>query len=102
VRVYMDGRYKEPLRFYPLERFAHAEFQRAMQKKPLRAFTLPPEETHTQQIRFLSQQVLDIPQGKYRLEVHLKGTDDVSYVNPTTIQVTGKSKYRRSEEWVGN
>ena len=60
------------------------------------------EETHTQQIRFLSQQVLDIPQGKYHVEVHLKGTDDVSYVNQTNIQVLGKSKYRRSEEWVGN
>ena len=40
VRVYMDGRYKEPLRFYPLERFAHVDFQRAIQKKPLRALSL--------------------------------------------------------------
>jgi len=102
VRVYLDGWSKEPLRFYPLERFARVDNQRAIQKKPVRAFTLPPKETHTQQIRFLSQKILDIPPGKYRLEVHLKDTSDLSYMNQTNIEVLSKSKYRRSEEWVAH
>ena len=99
VRLYPHGRNKEPLRFYPLERFARVIGKMALQKTPVRPFTLPPKETYAEQIRFLSQEVLDIPPGNYTIEVQITDTSDTSYTNRTTIQVRSKIKYRRSEEW---
>src|SRR5271167_3025671 len=69
VVVYINGRNEEPLRFYPLERFARVITHRAIQKSPIRPFTLPPKETYGEQIRFISQEILDIPPGSYAVDV---------------------------------
>lgn len=99
VRVDMRGRNDEPLRFYPLECFARVIGRRAIQKTPIKPFTLPVNETHTEQIRFISQEVLDIPPGNYTVEIQIQDTSETSYTNQTKIQVPSKIKYRRSEEW---
>jgi hypothetical protein len=99
VMVYLDGRKKEPLRFFPLERFARAQIKREIQKTAIRPFTLPPDAIYTEQIRFISQEVLDIPPGTYAMDVQLMDTDNTSYLNRVKFPVEGKVKYRRSEEW---
>lgn len=99
VKVSLHGPNKEPVQFYPLERFAHDPYRRALQKTPVRPFTLPPHETYTEQIRFISQEVLDIPAGNYAVTIQIKDTSDASYTNRITLQVRNKIKYRRSEEW---
>jgi hypothetical protein len=102
MRVAMRGRSEEPLRFYPLERFVRIPTQRALQKTPVRPFVLPSHETYTEQIRFISQEVLDIPPGNYTVEVQITDTSDTRYSSQTKIQVPSKIKYRRSEEWQDN
>jgi hypothetical protein len=99
VMMYLHGQNKEPLRFYPLERFERVLGQRALQKTPVRPFTLPPKEIYTEHLRFLSQEVLDIPPGNYGVDVHLKDISNISYTSRTKIQLASKIKYRRSEEW---
>lgn len=99
LRIYLGGLKHEPLRFYPLERFARVETQRALKKTPVRPFTLPAEEVFSEQIRFLSQEVLDIRPGSYTVEIEVKDTNDVSYTNQLSISLPSKIKYRRSEEW---
>ena len=99
VMMYLHGQNKEPLRFYPLERFERVFGQRALQKTPIGPFTLPPKEIHSEHIRFLSQEVLDIPPGNYVIDVYIEDASEASYTNRTKIQLTGKMKYRRSEEW---
>jgi len=99
VRVYLDGRKGEPLRFYPLERFVRAPSERAFQKKPVRPFTLPSKKVFTEQLRFLSQEVLDIPAGDYGVEIEIKDISDISHTCRTHIQLETKKKYRRDEEW---
>ena len=99
VRVYLHGRKKDPLRFYPLERFERVPTHQALQKTPVRPFTLPSKETYTERIRFISQEVLDIPAGNYTAVIQVKDTSDISYTNRITLQVQTKIKYRRSEEW---
>jgi hypothetical protein len=99
IRVYVEGRHKEPLRFYPLERFARVMALRALEKKPVRPFVLPPDEIHTEQIRFISQAIIDIPPGSYVVEVETKDSSDAVYINKSKIHLESKLKYRRSEEW---
>ena len=99
VRMYLHGSNKEPLRFYPLERFMRVPAKRAFQKTPVGPFTLPPKEIHVEQIRFISQEVLDIPAGKYTVEVQITDVSDTSYTSRATIDLANKIKYRRSEEW---
>ena len=99
LKVALPGRGKEPLRFYPLERFLHVPNHRAVQKKPVRPFTLPIGEPHTEQIRFISQEVLDLPAGSYAAAIELKDTGDISYINETTLRIRNEIRYRRSEEW---
>jgi hypothetical protein len=99
VMMYLHGHKKEPLQLYPLERFERVLGQRALQKTPVRPFTLPSKEIYSEHIRFLSQEVLDIPPGNYSIDVHIKDTGNTSYASRTKIQLTGRIKYRRSEEW---
>jgi hypothetical protein len=99
VKMYLRGRKKDPLRFYPLERFARVTSQRGLQKSPVRPFTLPSHAAYTEQIRFISQEILDLPAGNYDVVVQIKDTSDSSYSNGITLPVQGKIKYRRSEEW---
>jgi hypothetical protein len=99
VALYLHKRSKEPLRFYPLERFVRVPPHRGFEKAPLRPFTLSSKETHTEYIRFLSQEVLDIEPGDYTIDIQLKDTSEVSYSSRVMVHVEGKVKYRRSEEW---
>ena len=100
MRLYLRGTKNEPLRFYPLERFARVVGEQSLQKTPVFAFTLPPKEIHAEQIRFLSPGVLDIPAGNYTVEIQITDTSNTSYTNRTTLQVESKIKYRQSEEWL--
>jgi hypothetical protein len=99
VMVYLNGRNKEPLRFFPLERFARGLTKREIQKTAIRPFTLPPDEIHTEQIRFISQEVRDIPPGNYGMDVQLTDTENTSYSNRVKFPVESRVKYRHSEEW---
>jgi len=90
---------KEPLRLYPLERFMRLPGQRSLQKNPVRPFTLPPGEVYTEQIRFISQEVLNLEPGPYAIEIRLTDTRDRTEAEQITIHVPSKIKYRRSEEW---
>jgi hypothetical protein len=99
VRVYLGGRGVEPLRFYPLERFERVFARRGLQKTPVAPFRLPPRETYTEQIRFISQEVLDISPGNYAVDVQLTDADNISYTSRIKIGVESTVKYRRSEEW---
>jgi hypothetical protein len=67
----MGGRREEPLRFYPLERFERVLGKKRILKAPVGPFTLPPHEIHTEQLRFISQKVFDIPPGGYAVDVEL-------------------------------
>ena len=100
LRVYLEGRNKDPLQLYPLERFTRLTTRRAFEKSPVRPFALPAGEPYTEQMRFISQEVLDLPAGNYPAEVLIKDTNDVIYTNRITLEVEGKIKYRRSEEWL--
>lgn len=102
VQVYLSGRNREPLRFFPLERFARVLNKREIQKTPVRPFTLPPDEIHSEQMRFISQEVVDIPAGNYAMDVQVMDTENISYANRVKFPVEGRVKYRRSEEWQAN
>lgn len=99
MRIYLNGRKEQPLRLYPLERYARILSQRALQKTPMRPFTLPAHETYSEQIRFISQEVLDIPAGNYPADLTIKDTSDATYTSQTKLSLQSKIKYRRSEEW---
>lgn len=101
VQVFLHGRDREPLQFYPLERFARIIGQRAIQKTPISAFTVPAGEVHVEQLRFISQEILDIPAGKYTMDVQVEDAGDNHHTNRALIELQSKTKYRRSEEWVG-
>lgn len=102
VMVYMHGKGEAPLRFYPLERFARVPTQKVLKKTPVRPFTLSPQEIHTEHLRFISQEVLNIAPGNYTVDVHLIDTSETSYTNRTKIHLESRIKYRRSEEWHAN
>ncbi len=97
--IYLAKRSKEPLRFYPLERFARVFTHRAIQKSPLHAFKIPPHHSHSERIRFISQEVRDIPPGTYMVDIVVKDIHEVRHVSRTEIELVAKQKYRRSEEW---
>jgi len=99
VKLYLHGKRSEPLGLYPLERFTRVPNQRGFHKTPMRPLTLPVKEIHVEQIRFISQEVLDLPVGKYPLEVIITDTSDISYTNQISILVESAIKYRLSEEW---
>jgi hypothetical protein len=99
LHVALPGRGKEPLRFYPLERFERVPQQRALIRKPVRPFTIPAHQEYAEQVRFISQEVLDIPAGRYGAAIEVKDIGDVCYTNEFTLRVDSQIRYRRSEEW---
>ena len=99
MKLYLHGRGQSPLQLYPLERFARVSTQRAIQKTPVSPFTLPPGEIYSEQLRFISQEVLDLPAGSYPIDIRIKDTSENSYTCRSKIRVENKIKYRRSEEW---
>ena len=100
--AYINGRRAEPLRFYPLERFERAMNNNRISKKNVRPFTLPPHEIHTEQLRFISQEVVDISPGGYAINVELTDTSSASYKSRVKIRVDKSIKYRRDEAWQEN
>jgi hypothetical protein len=102
VRLYLHRRDKLPLRFHPLERFEREFGSRAFQKTPVGPFTLPANEIHIEELRFICQEIYDIQVGNYMIEVQIKDTRDASYTSRAIIQLQSKNKFRRSEEWVEN
>jgi hypothetical protein len=99
LQLVLSERGKEPLRFYPLERFEHVSNRRALQKKSIRPFTLPPDQPHAEQIRFISQEVRDIPAGKYEAAIDILDLNEISHRNEITLRFRSEIKYRQSEEW---
>ena len=99
MKLYLHGKRHEPLTLYPLERFTRVPNQKGFHKTPMRPLTLPAQGIYAEQIRFISQEVLDLPVGKYTLEIILTDTGDNLYTNQVTIHVESKIKYRLSEEW---
>jgi len=99
IKVYTLGMMKDPLQFFPLERFERVLTHRAIQKKPVRPFSLPPGQIYSDNVRFISQAVQDIEPGKYMVDFVTKDTNDVIYTSRLEIELTGKHKYRRSEDW---
>jgi hypothetical protein len=99
VLLYLHGRREVPLRLYPLERFTRVTGREAMRKSPVGPFTLPPREIHTEYLRFISQEVLDIAPGSYAVDVKIMDTDDKGYTSRTKFRLDSKIRYRRSEEW---
>jgi hypothetical protein len=99
VVCYLHGRKKDPLLFYPLERFERVIGHRALQMTPLSPFRLPVKKPYSEQMRFICQEVLDIPPGTYVTDVQVVDTDDKSYTNRVKLRLTAKMKYRTSEEW---
>ena len=99
VKIHLDGRGGEPLRFYPLDRFGRVLNKARILKMPVRPLTLPAGEVHTEHLRFISQEVVDIPVGGYAVDIELTDTSNNSYASRTKIRVENGIKYRRSEEW---
>ena len=99
VKLYLQKRDKEPFRLYPLERFERLQTGPGFDKLPLSAFTLPANELYTERIRFISQQLLDIAPGVYRVEIEIKDRSDAIHLGKTEIQVESRRKYRKSEAW---
>jgi len=99
ARLHLNKGKKGPLRLYPLGCFDREESQGGLQKSPIRPFTLPVGEIHTEQIRFISQEHLDIPIGDYLFELQLTDTNDNTHSNQLSLALCRKFKYRRSDEW---
>lgn len=99
MKLYLHGPNREPLRFYPLERFERITGKMLLRKSPVRPFTLPVFELYTEQIRFLCQDVLDIPPRSYTVEIEIIDTSDTSYTDRTKMALPKKIKYRQSQEW---
>jgi len=97
VAVSLSNRNEEPLRFYPLERFGRSHTGRGYQTTPLCTFTLPSQQNHTEHLRFISQQVLDIPAGNYSVEFFLKDIEDILYNCGANLQIENEIKHRQSE-----
>ncbi len=87
------------LHLLPLERFARVIGVRAIDRTPLSQFDLPPKETHTENIRFISHARFDIPPGTYIVDIQVRDTNHNSYTRRTKIDIENKMKYRLSEEW---
>jgi len=102
VGLFLHRRDKDPLRFYPLERFEREFGSRAFEKTPVSPFTLPANGIHTEELRFICQEIVDLPVGGYMVEVQVMDTNDASYSSRAIIELQGKIKYRRSVEWVEN
>lgn len=102
VGLFLNRRDKHPLRFYPLERFEREFGSRAFEKTPVGPFTLPANEIHTEEMRFICQEIQDLPVGAYMVEVQVIDTSETSHSGRSIIELQGKIKYRRSVEWVEN
>ena len=87
------------LRLLPLERFDRSKPGRAFEKKPLGEFALPPGEIHTEHIRFLSQENVELQPGSYTLDIQVRDTNHHSYTRRTKIELEGRIKYRTTEDW---
>ena len=87
------------LLFYPLEGFRHATSRKAIRKSPIRSFTIPCDDVHTEQLRFISQKVLDLGQGSYAGTLHVTDANDAVYESKIRVRVQKELKFRRTEEW---
>jgi hypothetical protein len=99
VMAYLEGRKREPLCLFPLERFSRPADRRAILKSPLEPFDLPPHEVHIEDVRFISKDVLDLPAGTYPIDIQIADTNDVCYTSHAKIHVVSAIKHRHSEEW---
>jgi len=99
VLLFLHKRSVEPLRCYPLERFEHVIGHQAVQKTPVRPFTLPSGEIHTENLRFICQEVFEIPPGTYAAQIETRDIDGYGYINRVKIRIENEVIYRRSEEW---
>jgi hypothetical protein len=96
--LYLNGRGEDPLRFHPLERFAHVIGHLGIQKSPLSPFKLPVKQVYTDSLRFICQDVRDLPVDTYAAEIEAKDDDGNSYLTRTHLVVENSMKYRRSDE----
>ena len=99
LRLYPEGRNAEPHSFGPLERFTRVSGQRTFQKELFTWSMLPPGETHVDEIRFLLEQPVDLPPGKYRVEIEITDLENTQYKLRTDVLIEAKIKFRQTEEW---
>lgn len=83
----------------PLERFERNDISRAFQKTPLSQFVLPPKTIHSENIRFITHQSMDIPSGMYTMDVQIRDISNHTYTRRTKIQIDSKIKYRLADDW---
>jgi hypothetical protein len=86
-------------RLLPLERFGRQDIQRTLLKTPLSQFILKPKEIHTEHIRFISHQSLNLAPGTYVIGVQIRDNHHTSYTRRTRIVVENKMKYHLQEDW---
>ena len=99
LRIYPAGGNGEPLSFSPLERFARVSGQRAFKKELFTWSMLPPGETHIDEIRFLLEEAVDLPPGKYGVEIEITDLENTRYKLRTDVLIESKIKFRQAEEW---
>jgi hypothetical protein len=99
LKVYVRGEKKDALNFYPLERFERSAVRKAIVKSPIRPFTIPAHEARTEQIRFISQEVLDIEKGSYAAALQVTDVNEAVYEYKVRVRVRNEQKYRHTEEW---
>ena len=99
LKLYLDGKNQEPRSFSPLERFARVAGQRTFQKAEFTWAMLPPGEHHVEEVRFLYEEAVDIPPGKYRIELEITDLESTRYTVRTDLQINAKIKFRQTEEW---
>ena len=95
----VHGPKKEYLHFYPLERFERSSHRNAIEKSPMRPFTIPGQGARTENIRFISQEVLDLDKGSYAGILHVTDVNEAAHDYKVHVRVRNEHKYRHTEEW---
>jgi hypothetical protein len=102
LRLFHQGYRKEPLKLHPQGHFARVPGQKLIKKiVGAKSFQLPAQNSHLECIRFFTREVLDLPEGKYPVEI-LSTVPGGTYLHETDVLITKRAKYRTSEAWVEN
>jgi len=99
VVLYKKGQEEVLLNLLPLERFGRLDIQRTLLKTPLSQFKLRPKEIHSERIRFISHQSLEIAPGIYTIEIQIRDSNNISYTRRTKIEIETRMKYRLADDW---
>jgi len=99
IKLFNRGAKEELIWFDPQGHFTRIPGQRVIKKSVgAKSFVLPAGGFHVEHIRFFTRATLDLPEGKYPVDIHAK-VDGGTYLHEADIHIIKRDKYRTTEAW---